>query len=376
MKKLTWRLGGALIALSLYLVLPAPDAQAFKLNGFGDVTFDASERTSSEPDSNGFALGALDFYVAEQISDRLDVLAEFVIESPGDGFVVDLERLQATYSLGNNHKVRAGRFHNLLGYWNLAFHHGAQLHTTISRPFFLEFEDESGVVPTHMIGLWWNSRMNTGMGRVNIGIMVGNGSSIKGDLTGSNAGPAELNPGSSGDSDRDKAISAKLNFEPSFMRGAELGIYGNFSRVNITDTALAVGAPGYLTTVEQFIWGVDVVYLAHNIEFMSEVYNWINDTQGATKESGSVAAYGQLGYLIGERTTPYIRYEYLDATADAYFNAVGMTVGGLDRLKTVTTVGVRYDINYRSALKAEYRAIDDQVDGAVNQGAVQWSFAF
>ena len=38
-----------------------------------------------------------------------------------------------------------GRFHTPYGYWNTAFHHGAQIQTSIGRPRFLEFEDEGAI---------------------------------------------------------------------------------------------------------------------------------------------------------------------------------------------------------------------------------------
>ena len=89
-----WPATGVGLALALCLSAAPSTSHAFELNGFGDVTFTNTEENGSGRDNNGVSLGQLDFYVAEQISDRLDVLVEFVIESPGDGFVVDLERLQ------------------------------------------------------------------------------------------------------------------------------------------------------------------------------------------------------------------------------------------------------------------------------------------
>jgi hypothetical protein len=366
MKRRIWRADVLLLALTIGMGGLPSASQAFELNGFGDVTFTNKEADTNNGDNNGFALGQLDFYVAEQVSDRLDVLAEFVIESPGEGFVVDLERLQIGYAFNNNHKLRAGRFHNLLGYWNLAFHHGAQLQTTVGRPFFLEFEDENGVVPVHMVGVWWDSKLNTGAGRVDLGVMFGNGASITGDGSGP---PVELNPDSGGDSDNDKAVSARIAFSPAAVRGLSGGVSGQFGTINI------VGVGGSVTDdqVDQIIWVIDLEYLANNIEALGEYYAWDHDFTGGT--SSSSAYYVQLGYLVNGVWTPYIRYESLDAENDPYFDAVGMTTG-TDRQKNIALIGVRYDLNYRSALKAEWRAIDDDYDGSFNEGAVQWSFSF
>jgi hypothetical protein len=370
MKKRIRGASGLLLALVVAAGAAPAVSQAFELNGFGDVTFTNAEASNSGESNNGFALGQLDFYVAEQIGDRIDVLTEFVVESPGEGFVVDLERLQIGYAFNNSNKVRAGRFHNLIGYWNTAYHHGAQLQTTIGRPFFLEFEDENGVLPVHMVGLWYDGHFETSAGRVGVGVMFGNGASITGDGSGP---PVELNPDSAGDADNDKAVSARISFNPSSVRGLGVGVSGQMGKVNIV--GVGGGVPN--DQIDQTIWAVDLEYLAHNAELLAEYYAWSNDSQTNGMTEDSSAYYVQLGYTLAEQVTPYARYESLDATSEPYFDAVGMTPVGTDRTKAIATVGVRYDLNYRSALKAEWRAIDDSdVDGSYNELGVQWSFSF
>jgi hypothetical protein len=380
MKKMSLRFGAPLFAVMLMMAGAPGLSQAFTLNGFSDVTYTTTENDGNGQSNNGFNLGQLDFYVAEQISDRIDVLAEFVIESPGDGFVIDLERLQVGYALNNTNKVRAGRFHNLLGYWNLAFHHGAHLSTSIGRPFFLEFEDDNGVIPTHMVGLWWASRVDTGAGRIDFGLMAGNGASLTGDGSGDSV---ELNPDSGGDQDNEKAVSANLTFRPKAVRGLEVGISGQFGTIIVgndgsSGTTIQPGGVT-VTEIEQTLYGVHAAYQANNLELLAEYYAWNHDTTPAMTFDDSDAFYVQAGYLVGGNTTPYVRYESLDVAAnDPYFQAVGMTdAAGTARTKTVTVVGVRYDLNYRSALKVEIRSIDDDyATDTFNEGAVQWTFAF
>jgi len=376
-----WRAGLALLAWGVCLVVAPGPARAFELNGFGDVTYTDSEANDNAASNNGYALGQLAFYLAEQLSDHLDVLAEYVIESPGEGFVVDLERLQIGYAFDNNHKIRAGRFHNLLGYWNLAYHHGAHLQTTIGRPFFLEFEDEHGVVPVHMVGLWWDSRFNTSAGRVSLGVMFGNGASITGDPTAVLAGTVnttELNPDSAGDHDNDKAVSARLAFNPVAVPGLGIGISGQVGKVNISD--IDTDANGFVNPadhLDQTIGVLDVEYITDALEVLAEYYQWMNDSQLVANFDNSTAYYVQVGYQFAHKVTPYARYENLDAKKnDPYFIAVGMTMPGQDRQKSVSTVGVRYDLHYRAAVKFELRAVDDDLDGSYNEAGVQWSFSF
>lgn len=361
----------AIAGLCLALSVPGL-ANAFEFNGFADVTYTSTDRTMSSGSNNGFGLGQLDFYVSQQIAPRLDVLSELVVESPGEGFVVDLERLQIGYAISNTQRLRAGRFHNLLGYWNTAYHHGAQLHTSVGRPFFLEFEDENGIVPVHMVGLWWSGRFDTGLGRLKTGLMFGNGASISADLTGGEI--AELNPNSAGDADNDKAVSWNLSFGPAAVSGLEVGFSGQIGKVNIEDTNLV---PTLNDEIDQFLWAADLVYITSKVEFLSEYFAWSHDSTAlSTKFNDSDAYYAQLGIRVSDNVTPYVRYESLDANSDPYFDAVGMTVPGVDRHKSVTVLGVRRDMTLRSALKAEYRAVDDDYEGTYNEAAVQWSFAF
>jgi len=369
MEKRIWSAGVLLLALVTWAATSPAPSDAFELNGFGDVTYTNADANNNNASNNGFALGGLDFYVAEQVSDRIDVLTEYVIEWGGDGFVGDLERLQIGYAFNNSNKIRAGRFHNLLGYWNTAYHHGAQLQTTIERPFFLAFEDENGVLPVHMVGLWYDGRFETSAGRLAVGVMFGNGASLTGDGT----GPAiELNPDSGGDSDNDKAVSARIAFNPSAVRGLGVGISGQMGKVNITN----IGGGVLNDQIDQVIYSADLEYLTTTIEFLAEFYAWSHDSNTLSMTfDKSNAYYVQLGYMVVDQVIPYVRFESLNAKADPYFNSVGMTAM-TDRLKEITTVGIRYDLNYRSALKVEWRATKDDMDGSYNEEAVQWSFSF
>ncbi len=353
------------------VLLSAPGlSHGFELNGFGDIGYTVTEANTSGGSNNGFALGQLTFYVNEQISDRSSVLVEYVIESPGGGFVIDLERLQIDYELSDNHTLRAGRFHSLLGYWNTAFHHGAYLQTSVGRPFFLEFEDENGIVPVHTVGAWWDSSFDTGLGRIDLDLFVGNGVHLMADFSGMET--AELNPSSAGDQDNDKAIAWSLSLAPKAVRGLNIGTSGQTGKVQIMDMpSMAMN-----DEIDQLLLSVDLTYFRGGTEFLSEYYTWSHDSEAlSTSFDDTSAYYVQFGQKVGSNT-PYVRYEVLSAKPDPYFNATGMTMAGMNRKKTVGIFGIRHDLSDTSSLKVEYRALDDNMDGAYNEGAVQWSFAF
>src|SRR3989337_73453 len=169
------RVMGGLILLISILLLNGQSGHAFELNGFADVSFTKSTDGADEFRNGDFAFGTLDLYLAQTVDD-IDVLVELVVE---EGDVLDLERLTLGYTFSDAAKLRVGRFHTPIGFWNNAYHHGVQLQPTIERPDFLKFEDDGGIIPTHVVGASLSGRVNTGVGAVDYSAMIGNGPMIE-----------------------------------------------------------------------------------------------------------------------------------------------------------------------------------------------------
>lgn len=355
-----------LVTLSSLLVLSLNSAVfGFEFKGFSDVTFSFANNTQDNNNST-FALGQLDMYLSQNLSDRVDVLGELVVEANEEGeFGVDLERLQVSYIFNDSLRVLAGRFHNLLGYWNMAYHHGAQIQTTIERPQFLKFEDDGGILPVHVVGMWIDGILRTEPAQLEYGIMVGNGAKIVGvDLATSSGGT--LDPNSSSDNSKNKAVSLRLRAMPSAIDGLGIGISVNFSDVQLFGTDDKLILVNSKEEISQLIFGADFEYLANNIELLSEFYQ-IRDK--AKESFSSNAWYMQGGYKIAGRFTPYVRFERVTVDEnDPYFIALGQS----DSKKTIT--GMRYDIMLTSSLKIEARFINS-IDNFQEYG-IQWAFAF
>lgn len=344
-----------LIVLSVLLGMSSM-ARSFELNGFGDVTFTSSTETNN--DKGAFALGGLDLYVSQPIDDRTDVFVEFVIEADANGeSKIDLERLQLGYLVNDALKLRAGRFHNILGYWNTAFHHGAQLQTSIGRPAFLEFEDGGGILPSHLIGLWASGRHKTDSLSLTYGVMAGNGSKVQ---------DGALNPNNNSDNNGNKAVSFRLTAEPAGIPGLMFGVSGSHAVVNgFTGVAEVM-------RVKQTIAALDMTYLEKPFEFLAEYYliRDKDDFTGSEKYSSN-AFYIQGGYAIKDGLIPYARYEQvsLDDKVDPYFSALGTT----ESKRTIA--GMRYNLSVSNAVKAEVRFIDNGTE-KFKEYAVQWAVAF
>ncbi|MBI3994547.1 MAG: hypothetical protein HY349_01090 [Nitrospirae bacterium] len=350
-----------------------PSAWGFELKGFADITYlRSSVDPGLDPDGrNGsFGLGQLDFFLTQPLENRLNVLSELVVESDEMGeFFIDLERLQIEYFHSDALQLHAGRFHNILGYWNTAYHHAALFPATIGRPAFLEFEDDGGILPIHLVGLWLSGRIAASPAEIEYGLMAGNGSHIEYD-----DGRFVLNPGNVSDNNKNKAVSANLTLKPSFPAGLGLGIFGNVSQVQIIDTSLS---PPTTQEIDQSIIGADLFYQdfqndSSGLELLAEYYRILDKpSQTNTETFTSIAYYVQAGFRLTERFLSYLRYEQVRIEAgDPYFIALGSA--DLNRW----LYGLRYSFNPASALKVEVRVVDQVGLDRYNDYAAQWAFGF
>lgn len=194
-------------ALIWYFTL-LPDARGFEIKGFSDINYIKSTLDGDENENGTFAIGPIDLYTSELITDNIEVLMEVAFEHE----IVDVERLQIGYILNDAFKLRAGRVHNILGYWNVNYHHGTLMQTTIERPFFIKFEDDGGLIPVHLVGIWTSGRYATGPVYLGYDLMFGNGSKIV-NIGGTDI--TELNPNNGADDNRNKAVSYRLQLSPA-----------------------------------------------------------------------------------------------------------------------------------------------------------------
>ncbi|MFZ5864043.1 MAG: hypothetical protein ACOYXR_14550 [Nitrospirota bacterium] len=332
-----------------------PPVNAFELRGFADVSYQHDIHDNNVEENNGaFAIGPVDFYVAESLGPRMDVLTEIAFESG----IVDLERLQISYLFSDALKVSAGRFHSSLGYWNTAYHHGAFLHTTIKRPFFLNFEDEGGVLPVHSVGLLASGRLFTDAGEFAYGAFVGNGSSI------STGPPLELDPNNESDPNKNKAVGLRAMISPTGLHGWTVGASGYSSRVIDDQAPLTLD-------VTQTILGADAVYLNGSIELIAEYFLVRDKNKLGTDTTNNHLYYVQLGREFDGRVTPYVRHEQMSLDeSDPYMDALS----AIDN--RTETAGVRVRVGDQSVLKFEGRFITDNGSDSHQEYGAQWAFAF
>ena len=336
-----------------------PEMQGAALHAFADVGYVQSSHPNTVGRKSGFALGNLDFYLTPELSERIKALFELNFEYDRNGAIgEDLERAQIAYIVDDALTVWVGRFHTPYGYWNTAFHHGAQLQTSVRRPQFLEFEDHGGNLPAHTVGLWGSGSLPIGDGRLLYDAYVGNGDRIV-----------------DGQLDFNAELDDNGNREVGFNIGYRFGALPSGLLIGVDALSEHVNTPASSLTASlvamRFVGGY-VVYDADNWEAIAEYYRFLNHDltdSGALHRSWS--GYVQLGYMFAGRVTPYARYEeaLLDQT-DPYFAA--QTEG---RSYTRALLGVRFDLSPKAALKLEWDHTDQTRDGGARFNELLSQFA-
>ncbi len=308
------------------------------IHGFADAGAGWSSR--EDPTRlRGFGVGTLDLYLTPQFGNHVRSLMEIAFYYRTDGAgEIEAERMQVGYALNDALTVWAGRFHTPIGLWNTAYHHGANLQTSISRPRFIDFEDRDGLLPTHSIGLWGSGKTDIHSGKVAYDLYLSNGPTVR---------RATLDYNAFSDDNAGKLLGFNLIWRPTaVLRGASLGVHGFGSTV---DTRLASGALHSRTRVR--MWGGHFGYDAQPWEVMAEYYRFANSDLASGASRSSQAGYVQLGRSFAG-LTPYLRHERaaLDG-ADNFFAT--QRVG---RSYTRSSIGARYDLDPKAALKVEFSA--------------------
>lgn len=314
------------------------------LRGFADVGYARADDPAGR--KSGFALGTLDLYLTPAFGERGKSIIELALEYDGDGsLAVDLERLQFGYTFSDALTLWGGRFHTPLGYWNTAFHHGAQIQTSVLRPRLIEFEDMGGILPAHAVGLLASGGLRAGPGRLHYDAYLANGNRIRDGVLDFNAVQ---------DDNRNKLLGGNLRYAfGGTLEGLTLGVHGLTQQVDrpadpvnsLAFTSTRVNAHGVFAAFERGNW-----------ELIGEYYGFRNeDLSGASGTHSSWAGFAQAGYTLGAAWTPYLRLEkaVLDQ-GDNYF--LGQTQG---RSYQRQALGLHYKLNPLAALKLEFNQTRD-----------------
>lgn len=324
----------------------SPPPSPLIIRAFGSVQWGATEERDTP---SSFTLGQFAVFLTGQISERVSVLAEIVMEgSINTRVVTDLERLQLTYRFNDALRLSAGRYHTGIGFYNAAFHHGGYFEAPIGRPRAFAFEDEGGILPVHEVGLTARGTIpNTGSALRYL-LEVGNGRRWT---------PADEEEEAGGDENEAKSINAGLSLKPDQWPGFEAGV--SLYR----DTIPVPSLPG----VGHYVVASFVTYRTAQVEVLAE---WLHLTHrvAAGPRFGNNAGYVQASRAFGT-LRPYYRYDRLAIEEDTPFiGSIGSFTGH--------TLGLRVDPAEWVGIKAQYERRDQARQRGVDAIRTELVFVF
>jgi hypothetical protein len=313
--------------------------------GFGDVSY--LSRTNDDP--GGFAVGQAVAHVVASLDNSLSVFGEFSMTARDSSYSASVERLIVKYEFSDLLKLSAGRYHSPIGYWNSAFHHGAWLQTTVSRPEVFKFGSQ--IVPIHFVGALLEGTLPGN--KLGLSYMAGFGNGRHENIS---------QGGDAGDINGDNAWMLQVNVKPSRFYGlnAGLGFY--------TDKITPADRP----EINEATVSGYVVWAKESPEVYFEYLYSTHEQDNDSSISGDTQAwYAQFAYRLKGKYSdwkPYARYEYtkVDDTDPLLFDQALNYEAGI--------LGVRWDFSAYAALKAEYRNEEFDNNGREDNFRLQVSF--
>ncbi len=326
--------------------------EGLPLHGFLDVG--GLSTTQRDAHRKGATADGLDLYLTTE-NGRVRSLTELNFEIDPEGEIdTDLERLQIGYAVSDALTLWAGRFHSPYGYWNTAYHHGAQIQPSILRPRFLDFEDKGGILPAHDVGLWATGRLPLGDNLLHYDAWLANAPHVGSD--------GYLDPNVAGSTNGHALVGMNLGLP---LGGATLGVHALTGRIG--------GQVEGQSITDLRILGGYAVYDEDGWEAMAEYFRFSDRNVLGGGVYTSHAVYAHVGRAFGA-WTPYARYELaaLDQ-GDQYFASL---VGGQSYRREM--LGLRYDIDPRSTLKFEFNhtSLTDRILDSYRESRIQFAIRF
>lgn len=367
--------GSSKIVLALGALLFSSMAEAMDFSLYGNV---ALTNRSLETKKSSFMLGAVDLFSSQRVSEKSTAFLELMFDAKAEGYELNVERLWVERALTPTLNIGAGRIHSPLGFWNTNYHHGVFAQDTISRPFFLQFENEGkGLFPNHMVGLFSNSTWTVNDNLVLLQVGLGNGSSLNTSNAIGTAAPFATSNVT--DYNASKAMLARA----SYLDAANHYHLGVFGMINDLAESSASGAASNVSGLsrgerlfDQMVGGMDARYSVDSYYVMGEIF-YLRSTDRLVNSTLApvLASYGSYSYYVqgGWRYQPDItligRYEgNTFLSADPYYTLRKI------RGEAHYVFAARYDLDDSSALRLEVNQAIPKVGKSETVVTLQWFF--
>ena len=311
------------------------------------------------PDGSEFVADADIVY--SYTNGRFKFLGEYLLSTDES----ELERFKLGWHKGDTIGW-VGRFHAPSRYWNATYHHGQYLQTSISRPLIEQFEDDGGVLPSHISGLMLETS-NSLKGASGLQTTLSFGAAPK-------IGENELEPFDllETGSDHGAAVDLRLGFLPDQWGENQAGLIMGWADLKIdgNETAEQVG----LQSVEQYTIGAYLDWNWPSWRVIGTVV-YVNNQdklQTQTLKDTFTSAYIQAEYNFHQDWILYGRLEESNDTEDSlYLTLFPNTIA--DR----QVLGLRFDFAKNQALTLEVARViefaEADTQDRFGQAMLQWS---
>lgn len=322
-----------------------PSDPEFRIMGFGDISYLSRDAS----DEDGFVIGQAVAHLSASLGESFSVFGEFSATAKDSEYSFEVERMIVKYDFSDAFKLSAGRYHTPIGFWNSAFHHGAWLQTSTTRPEMVRFG--SKLVPIHFVGVLLEG--NIPASNLGLNYKVGYGNGRHGNIA---------RAGDAGDINGDKAWVLQLSSRPKHIFGLDMGV-GYYS----DEVELELDPNVKESTISAY-----VAWTKESPEVIVEMLHSEHESVLDSSDSGDVNAwYAQFAYRLKgkhEQWKPYVRFEDQDIDdTDPLLGSEGLN-------QQASILGVRWDFNPYAALKAEYRNEEFNNGGRENNFRLQISF--
>lgn len=170
--------------------------------------------SASDPGLEDSDLGGTADFLYTFNSDNFRFLAEYIWTDTES----EMERLQGAWVIDDNTMLWLGRFHAISNYWTTEYHHGQYMQTSISRPGLEEWEDESGPMPSHITGAWFEHQFSIKtQSAINFGLTAG----LAPKFEGQELLPFDVLDPTSG---HDLGVSTRIAYRPDVLSTNQVGL--------------------------------------------------------------------------------------------------------------------------------------------------------
>lgn len=337
----------------LLLMVPIECSQAAEVQKSVYIYGETLGGYSSDEEKLNFSLGQIDI-LGLILAGRGEGFIELVFEQPEgeEDFIIDVERLYAGYRFHSLATLRLGRFHTPFGYFTRRWHHGQYLMPQINRPVVIEFEDEGGPLPIHLIGFELEGKTKK-LGYI---LNIGNGN---------------LQFGSDNISDFDvlKSAVGKIYFKPTLF--SEVGISVGYD-------PFVLRLENKEIDVRNLVLGGNLAYdFPGKLRVIAEGFLF-NELESEKMGFGGfvLASYPVLKNIRGyiDEVIPYIQVEFINwEDGNPWFDELSKR--GLTK-KVGVLGGVKFVITSETAIKFEFRYDIIPAEGGGNIWGIFTQFGF